>query len=206
MTRFALRARSISGKPMRTTGVRAWWQDRGQRRYPPEFRIPCPLWPDDSQALTARVDAALAAVGSDYERVAAALAALLDRPAPELDGPLADDALADAALGLWRTHRRIANEDPDGTSRRARQLRRHVDTAWHGLGWAGITVHEHDNEPYHDGLNLTVAAWERRSGLSRETVIETVAPSILRATKVIRPGEVIVGYPEWKSGVAETTG
>jgi hypothetical protein len=185
---------------MRTSGVWAWWQDRRQRRYPPEFRIPRPLWPDDSQVLAARVDAALAAVGSDYERVAAALAVLLDRPAPELRGPLADDALADAVLGLWRTHRRIAIEDPDGTSRRARQLRRYVDTAWHGLGWAGITVHEHDNEPYFDGLNLTVAAREPRPGLSRETVIETVAPSILRARKVIRPGKVIVGYPEGKGG------
>jgi hypothetical protein len=170
---------------MRTTAVLAWWQDRGQRRYPLEFRIPRPLWPNDAP--------------SDYERVAAALAALLDRPAPEPGGPLADDdALADAALGLWRTHRHIAGEDPDGASRLIRQLRRHVDTAWHGLGWAGITVHEHDNEPYHDGLGLMVAAREPRPGLSRETVIATVAPSILRAKKVIRPGEVIVGYPEWK--------
>lgn len=172
---------------MRATGARAWLQDRRQQRYPPEFRIRRPLWPDD--------------VPSEYECVAAALAAVLDRPAPELDGPPADDdGLADAALGLWRTHRRIAEEDPDGESPLTRRLRRHVDTAWHGLGWAGITVHEHDDEPYHAGLHLTVAAREPRSGLSRETVIETVAPSILRAKKVIRPGEVIVGYPVWKGG------
>jgi hypothetical protein len=175
---------------MRTTGVRAWWQDRGQRRYPPEFRIPRPLWPDIPRLLWPD-DAR-----SEYQSVAAALAALLDRPTPEPDGPPADDdALADAALGLWRTHRRIANEDPDRESPLTRRLRRHVDTAWHGLGWAGITVHEHDDEPYHPGLHVTVAAREPCPGLSRETVIETVAPSIRRAKKVIRPGEVIVGYP-----------
>jgi hypothetical protein len=171
---------------MLTTGVRAWLQDRRQRRYPPEFRISRPLWPNEAP--------------SDYERVAAALAAVLDRPAPELDGPPADDALADAALGLWRTHRRIADGDPDGDAPLTRRLRRYVDTAWHGLGWAGISVYEHDDEPYHAGLHLTVAAREPCPGLSRETVIETVAPSILRAKKVIRPGEVIVGYPEWKGG------
>lgn len=172
---------------MRTTGMRAWWQDRGQRRYPPEFRIPRPIWIDDAQ--------------SDYERVVAALAALLERPAPEPDGTHADDdALADAALGLWRTHRRIAGEDLDDAPRPIRRLRRHVDTAWHGLGWAGITVHEHDDEPYHAGRYLKVTAREPRPGLSRETVIETVAPSILRGMKVIRPGEVVVGYPERNGG------
>jgi hypothetical protein len=181
--------------------VRAWWQDRGQRRYPPEFRIPRPLCPAEllHGALQAFLDVRDDAQ-SDCERVAATLAALLDRPAPEPDGTHADDdALADAALGLWRTHRRIADEDPDGESPLTRRLRRHVDTAWHGLGWAGITVHEHDDEPYHAGLHLTVAAREPRPGLSRETVIETVAPSILRAKKVIRPGEVIVGYPTGKA-------
>jgi hypothetical protein len=104
------------------------------------------------------------------------------------------------ALGLWRTRRRLDTEDPEGTSRLTRQLRRHVDTAWQGLTGAGIAVHQHDDEPYDDGLDLKVAAREPRPGLSRETVIETVAPSILRSangtTKVIRPGEVIVGYPE----------
>jgi flagellar motor protein MotB len=165
-----------------TSGMDTWWQDRGQLLYPPEFRIPRPLWPDDAR--------------SDYEAVAAAFAEVLDRSAPEPDGLPTDDALADAVLRLWRTHRRIAHEDPDGTSWPTRRLRRYIDTAWRGLGWAGVTVREHDGEPYHDGLKLTVTAREPRPGLSGETVIETVAPSIRRAYKVIRPGEVIVGYPE----------
>ncbi|GAA5114640.1 hypothetical protein [Pseudonocardia adelaidensis] len=162
---------------MQETGLRAWWRDRGQRRYPPEFRIPRPIWPDE--------------VRRDYERVAAALAALPERPAEPPD----DGALAEAALGLWRTQRRIESEDPDGTSQLTRQLRRHVQTAWKGLANAGITVQQHDNEPHDDGLALEVVAREPRPGLPRDTVVETVAPSILRSGKVIRTGEVVVGYP-----------
>lgn len=175
---------------MRRTALQTWWQDRRQRRhYPPEFRIPRPLWPDDVQR--------------DYERVVATLAAVADTPTPASDdSPADDEALADAALGLWRTGRRIDSEDPDGTSRLTRQLRRHVETAWQGLNGAGITVHQHEDEPYHDGLDLRVAAREPRPGLARETVVETVAPSILRSKKVIRPGEVIVGYPERKGNGA----
>lgn len=178
---------------MERNAWQAWWGDRRQRRYPPEFRIPRPVWPDDVQR--------------DYERVAAVLTALPDPQTPAPDGPPADDtapnddtALADAALGMWRTRRRVTNEDPEESSRLTRQLLRFVDTAFEGLHGAGITVHEHDGEPYHDGLALKVAAREPRPGLSRETVVETVTPSILRGSKVIRPGDVIVGYPERKDG------
>jgi hypothetical protein len=166
---------------MQATGLRAWWRDRGQRRYPPEFRIPRPLWPDEVQR--------------DYERVMAALAALSDRPPDPPDDPPDDGALAEAALGLWRTQRRIESEDPEGTSQLTRQLRRHVQTAWKGLANAGITVQQHDNEPHDDGLDLEVVAREPYPGLPRDTVVQTVAPSILRSGKVIRPGEVVVGYP-----------
>jgi hypothetical protein len=175
---------------MPRTGFPAWWEDRRQRRYPPEFRIARPHWPAD--------------VRGDYERVVAALTALPDPQdtAPDntvADGPPADDdSLADAAIGLWRAQRRITAEDPDGTSRLTRQLGRFLDKAWTGLAGVGITVHEHDDEPFHDGLALKVLAREPRPGLSRETVVETVSPSVLRADQVIRPGEVIVGYPERK--------
>lgn len=168
---------------MQATGFRAWWQDRGQRRHPPEFRIPRPVWPDGVQR--------------DYENVVKTLATLAERPAqPERPADPADDgALAEAALGLWRTQRRVESEDPEGTSQVTRQLRRHIQTAWKGLANAGITVQEHDNEPHDVGLTLEVVAREPRPGLSRDTVVETVAPSILRSGRVIRTGEVVVGYP-----------
>jgi hypothetical protein len=162
---------------MQATGLRAWWRDRGQRRFPPEFRIPRPVWPDEVQR--------------DYQRAVAALAALADQPPDPTD----DGALAEAALGLWRTERRIDSEDPEGTSQLTRQLRRHVETAWKGLANAGITVQQHTNEPHDDGLDLEIVAREPHPGLRRDTVVDTVAPSILRSGKVIRPGAVVVGYP-----------
>ncbi|HLU60182.1 MAG TPA: hypothetical protein VKZ81_32375, partial [Pseudonocardia sp.] len=170
-------AASVVRSPMEENGLRAWWRNRRQRRYPPEFRIARPIWPDGVQR--------------DYERVATALATLADRPAEPSD----DGALAEAALGLWRAQRRFESEDPAGTSQLTRQLRRHVETAWKGLANAGITVHEHDDEPHDDGLALEVVAREPRPGLSRDTVVQTVSPSILRSGKVIRTGEVVVGYP-----------
>lgn len=168
------------------TGLPAWWADRRQRRYPSEFRIARPHWPAD--------------VRGDYERVVAALTALPDPQGTVPDGPPAadDGSLADAAIGLWRAQRRITTEDPEGNSRLTRQLGRYLDKAWTGLAGVGITVHEHDDEPFHDGLALKVSAREPRPGLSRETVVETVSPSVLRADQVIQPGEVIVGYPERK--------
>lgn len=171
--------------PSRRTGwFRSAWQDLRQRRYPVEFRIPRAAWPVDVRA--------------DLERVAALLAAPAPTTAAAAPGDAArdDDALVKAAIGLWRTQRRVDAQDEGDDSRLSRHVRLHLRTAWAGLAELGLTVRTHDGEPFDSGLALVAEAFQPHPGATREIVIETVSPTVLLAGRMIRPGKVVVGRPE----------
>ncbi len=149
-----------------------------QRRFPPEFRIPGPGWPP--------------------ERVLHS-----PRPSPpppgkalESAGDLADSVMADVLTNLWRTTRKIGTDGDPDVPRSQRQAARHLRAVWDRLSESGVEVQDHDGLSFDPGLSLDVVAYEIHSGISKETVLETVQPSIYRAGRCIQLGQVIVAQPE----------
>jgi hypothetical protein len=186
--------------------VRGGWR---QLRYPPEFRI--------------SADAARAVPGDTVPGRAVPEGPGPVRPGPETPDPeappagrpgpekpspetparaaqpapdLTDDAVARVATDLWRARRKVAGpraqEQPD---RAVRMAGRHLAGAAGHLDQAGISVHDHDGQPYVLGLELVVLAEEHNPGVTRPTITETVRPTVRRAGRVIQLAEVIVGVP-----------
>lgn len=141
-----------------------------QRRFPPAFRIPGPGWPPDRTLY-------------------------LPHPPPQADC-LADSVMADIVTNLWRTTRKIGNSEESDMPRPQRQAARHLRAVWERLSEAGIEVQDHDGLSFDPGLSLDVVAYEIRPGISKETVLETVQPSVYRAGRCIQVGQVIVAQPE----------
>lgn len=138
-----------------------------------------------------------------------AIAAVIPMPEPDETEPatltepseLDDAAVADIATNLWRILRRFDPADGAEVPKAQRLARRNVLSIAARLEDAGIRIQDHDDTPWDPGVLLTAMAYEPRPNLDRETVVETVKPSIYRSDKCVQSGEVIVGVPE-KVGVS----
>ncbi|WP_086820612.1 hypothetical protein [Allokutzneria sp. NRRL B-24872] len=96
-------------------------------------------------------------------------------------------SLADIATAVWRLHAKLADQDSPA--------RRHAQTAMDALAEAGIEVQSHRDRDYDPGMAIRVLAFQPRPGLTKETIVETVRPTIYLHGQVIGMGEVIVGIP-----------
>lgn len=167
--------------------VRGGWR---QLRYPPEFRIAT----DAVRAVP--VEEVRAEEPAAEELAAEELAG--QRPGPPVPGPdLTDDAVARVATDLWRARRKVAGpRAQEQPGRAVRMAGRHLAGAADHLDQAGISVHDHDGQPYVLGLELVVLAEEQNPAVTRPTITETVRPTVRRAGRVIQLAEVIVSVPE----------
>jgi hypothetical protein len=104
--------------------------------------------------------------------------------------------LADVCTGLWRLRQKMLQPGSDRPQDSMRKPYRHFEAVWDTLKQAGIEVRDHLGELYNDGSGLEVAAFEPRPGISRDTIVDTVKPTICLKGKLLQVGQVIVGTPE----------
>lgn len=159
-----------------------------QRRFPEEFRIPPGhLYPEPALARPANTVPAATAVTS---------AAAAGQPGAEGSG-LPDPALADLATHLWRLARKLGPGRADGAASAGQRLAgRHLRAAREALTEAGVETQDHDGSDFDIGLSLHVLAYQPTPGAARETVLETIRPSVYRDGRQIQIGQVIVAQPE----------
>ncbi|GAA3867388.1 hypothetical protein [Streptomyces sedi] len=165
----------------------------GQLRHPREFRVPPPaLDPDQAAWATALLDeiAALAA-----RATAATPAAPATEGGASAETAPDTDALLRAAIGLWRAERKLEQEADVLTGANLRQVRRQVNAIRRALVDDGLEIQEHDGLPFDSGHSLEVLVFQEDPGLTRETVLETVRPTIHFRGRRIQMGQVIVGRP-----------
>lgn len=150
-----------------------------QLKYPKEFRIATPNWPDFSTALEDMLKL-LESAPVEVE--------VSSRKEEELL-----NLVVDVGTVMWRLQRRltVGGEVPEETRRMSRDL----ESAWDALRQAGVEIKDHTGEKYDGGMALHVIAFQPTAELSQEQVIETIKPTIYHKEKLIRMGEVIVGMP-----------
>lgn len=150
--------------------------DLSQRRFPEPFRIGPAPWPPELQAALER----------------------LARPAgPEGAGEAALlDLLKKLATELFRARKRMLKPGSSEPLEEMKRPWRHVEAMWDLLHQAEFEVQDHDGSRFEAGLELSVIAYQPTAGLQRETVIETIRPSIYHKGQLVQRGEVVVGKPE----------
>lgn len=157
-----------------------WLEELRQLTYRPEFRIREPEW----------------------RTLFGSLGADLERSISELEAPKSTDEVPDqekklilaVATNLWRTRQKMI--DSSGQPQvEMKKAFRHVRAIWDALSEHGVEIQDHTNQPFHLGQALNAIAFEPTVGLVRETVIETVKPSVYVRKQLIQMGDVIVGTP-----------
>jgi hypothetical protein len=110
----------------------------------------------------------------------------LNEVAPETGD---DAALADAATNLWRARRKLAQGNE------SKQAARYLRSCAEALAGAGLTVQDHDGEPFHPGRSIDVLLYNDDPEVTVETVVETVRPAVYHHDRRIQSAQVIVAVP-----------
>jgi hypothetical protein len=106
------------------------------------------------------------------------------------------DFIAELATGLWRLRQKMLRP---GTSEPLDEMRkpwRHLEALWDLLVQNGIKIQEYPNQPYNAGMGLRVVAFQPTEGITRETIVETIRPSVYLDNQLIQMGEVVVASPQ----------
>lgn len=102
--------------------------------------------------------------------------------------------IAEIATELWRLQTKMTG--PHGEPKdEMRKTYRHVESALDVLAEAGVEIQNHTGQPYRTGLAVEALAFQPTADVARETIIETLRPSVYMNNKQIQQGQVIVGTP-----------
>jgi hypothetical protein len=76
-----------------------------------------------------------------------------------------------------------------------RRVHRHIEGALEVLKQMGLTINDWVNQPYDAGLPVKVLAFQPAPGVERDTILETVRPTVMWKNRLVQLGEVVVGTP-----------
>lgn len=106
--------------------------------------------------------------------------------------------LANVATGLWRLKQKMVQPGTDEPLDEMRRAFRHLESLWDIVVQEGVEIRDHTGDlvPESGVYGLKTLAIQPTPGLARQTVIETIKPSIFFQGQMIQMGEVIIGAPE----------
>jgi hypothetical protein len=122
----------------------------------------------------------------------------IDQREGEMNGTDFTPLLVELATGVWRLNGKLtANGSDEGESAKLlRSLSRQVSSMSDALDEAGIDIQDHTGEPFDAGQSLDVVAYATNAAMSRETVVETITPTVYVEGRIAQRGQIVVAGPE----------
>ena len=105
-------------------------------------------------------------------------------------------SFVDLGCAAWKLRQKMFDQTTGEPKDDLRHLARHVQVIWERLSELGLQIQDHTGNAFDSGQSLEVLAFQPTRGISRETVIETVRPTVYFGGKRILMGQVIVGTPD----------
>jgi HAMP domain-containing protein len=122
-------------------------------------------------------------------------------PAPPPAAPPADDteglaaAFGGLATQVWRAYGKTVDPATGQPREEMRRVHRHIEGALDVLKQMGLTINDWVNQPYDAGLPVKVLTFQPAPGVVRDTILETVRPTVMWKNRLVQLGEVVVGTP-----------
>ena len=151
-----------------------------------QFKIPAAQWPDESKVTEALASKMLAAM----TRQAGAEGEVRYAVPPNIV-----KGMADVATNIWKAKCRMLDGASGEVRDEMKRVYRHVESALETLAELGVELKDHTGNAFDYGLPLKVVTTQETSGITRETIIETLRPTIYWQKQIIQMGEVVVGTP-----------
>jgi hypothetical protein len=123
-----------------------------------------------------------------------AAAELMDKV--QMQSELFTAAFCEIAIHAWRAKRRMTDRHSGEVKDEHKATFRSIEGILASLESVGFTLRDREGEFYDYGLPEKVVAAEKRAGISREMVVETIRPSIKYGEQLVKPGEIVIAVPE----------
>jgi molecular chaperone GrpE (heat shock protein) len=107
--------------------------------------------------------------------------------------------LVELATGVWRLRGRLAANEPgetDDSAKLMRSLKRQLTSMADALHDAGVQVQDHTGEPFDAGQSVDVVAYAASNDVGRETVTETITPTVYINGHIVQRGQIVVAGPD----------
>lgn len=153
----------------------------------------------DPRTLVRFPDAPVDAAMAEWSALQASMNAPKEPAAPdpastrELDAMMA--SLCQVATNIWRAKTKMVDAATQAPKEETRRLYRHVEGAMEGFAQMGLQINDLINQPYDAGLPVKVLTYQPTPGVTRDTIIEVVRPSVIWKDRLLQVGEVVVGIP-----------
>ena len=131
-------------------------------------------------------------------QLSAATAAAAESPATKETSASAEEvgtALCSLATHLWRAKNKMIESGTGEPKEEMKRAYRHVESAYEVFKQLGLTLNDWQDQPYDAGLPVKVLSFQPMPGLTRDTVLEVVRPTVIWKDRLLQLGEVIVGIP-----------
>lgn len=102
---------------------------------------------------------------------------------------------ATIATQLWKAKSKMLDDATGEAFEESKSIYRHVEVSLRNLEDLGIEIKDHTDEPFDYGLPLKVVTTQPTPGLLKETVVETLRPTIYWKKSIIQMGEVVIATP-----------
>lgn len=112
-------------------------------------------------------------------------------------------AFCEIAIHAWRAERRMKDKLSGEIREEHKATYRSIAGIMSTLAGFGLELKDREGDAYDYGLPEKVVAAEKRVGLSRELVAETIRPSIFLHGQLAQPGEIVIAVPDTEPAEAK---
>jgi hypothetical protein len=102
--------------------------------------------------------------------------------------------MADIATNAWKAKAKMLDNAGEVRDEMKRVFR-HIEGVLDSLHEMGLEVKDHTGDAFDYGLPLKVVTTQPTPGITRESVIETIRPTIYWQQQIIQKGEVVIATP-----------
>lgn len=154
-------------------------------KQPDEFKLPLGEFPEANRVIDTivRIHQAILAESKDDGELRRAV------PANVVKG------MADIATNIWKAKAKMLDGASGEVRDEMKRVYRHIESALESLQELGLKVKDHTGDTFDYGLPLKVIAAQPKEGIIRESVIETIKPTISWQEQTIQIGEVVIATP-----------
>jgi len=155
-------------------------------KHPDEFQIPPAEFPDGSKVIEQVLrlqEAILAEAKGGGGEVRHAVPPNVVR------------GMADIATNVWKAKGKMLDGASGEVRGEMKRVYRHIESILESLHEMGLELKDHTGDAFDYGLPLKVITTQPTQGIPRESVIETIKPTIYWQQQIIQMGEVVIATP-----------
>ena len=103
--------------------------------------------------------------------------------------------MAAVATNVWKAKMKMIDPVSGDVRDEMKRVYRHIEGVLESFHEMGMEVKDHTGNAFDYGLPLKVITTQPTQGITRETVSETIRPTVYWKQQIIQMGEVIIATP-----------